>query len=274
MQTISEELHLKASLNLNFLCDISNSLNFAAFKGLSKGLILLMKFRKSYFSTAFLAFAVASLSFLIFLFPLHAQRISSKNFSIQQKTIPLKKKKLIIIDPGHGGFDMGATTEVLVEKNLSLEMADVAKKHLSKMGYRVILTRTRDEFVPLEKRALVANQTKSHLFLSLHFNAYKDPQPHGIEIFYYSKGEKERSHSSKRLAKLVLARILSRTKAASRGVKSGNLHVIRNTEMPAILIEGGFLTHPQEHARLADPKYIEEMGRAIAEGVDKYFRTK
>ncbi|MBI3212151.1 MAG: N-acetylmuramoyl-L-alanine amidase [Simkania negevensis] len=66
----------------------------------------------------------------------------------------------------------------------------------------------------------------------------------------------------------------SRTKAASRGVKSGNLHVIRNTEMPAILIEGGFLTHPQEHARLTDPKYIEEMGHAIAEGVDKYFRTK
>jgi len=179
---------------------------------------------------------------------------------------------LIVLDPGHGGFDIGATVQKVEEKTLALKTANLVKRYLANKGYRVILTRSRDLFLPLKKRAAIANDTKSHLFVSLHFNAFKNPTVQGIEVFYYDKGTKWKSSNSKRLAQLVLARMLAQTSAPSRGVKHGNFHVIRETTMPAILIEGGFITHPKERGHLSDQKYLERLALGIAEGIDQYFK--
>lgn len=191
------------------------------------------------------------------------------------KTPPKKKgrEQLIVIDPGHGGFDIGAKVQSVEEKALALKTGTLVKKYLHDMGYRVILTRSRDVFIPLKKRTDIANDTKSQLFVSMHFNAFKGSSVKGIEIYYYNKGSKWRQNASKKVAHIVLDALLKATGATSRGVKTGNFHVIRETSMPAILIEGGFITNAQERHALKDQKYLEKMALSIAEGVDTYFRS-
>ena len=189
---------------------------------------------------------------------------------------PLKTHKgaLIILDPGHGGFDMGAEAPGVQEKMLALTTAILLKKHLSDKGYRVILTRSKDVFVSLSKRSTIANSTKSTLFLSLHYNAHVKADPSGIEVYYYREGSSSRSAASKKLAQNVLSHMIALTGAESRGVKHGNLHVIRETKMPAILVEGGFITNPKERNKLKENEYLDQIALGIAEGVDKYFNTK
>ncbi len=182
--------------------------------------------------------------------------------------------RLVMIDPGHGGFDIGAKVGKVQEKVLSLKTANLVKKQLTKLGYRVVLTRTRDVSIPLKKRTQLANDTKSQLFVSIHYNAHEVTTVHGIEIFYYNRGSKWRSQNSKKVAELILNRMIKSTGAKSRGVKHGNFHVIRETGMPAILVEGGFVTNPEERARLEKDGYIEKIARAITDGVNKHFNPR
>lgn len=199
----------------------------------------------------------------------------------RKKTVPQSPKKpiqpnndkLIILDAGHGGYDVGARVSACNEKSLALSTTLLTKKYLSDMGYRVILTRSRDIFIPLQKRTNIANQTKSKLFVSIHFNSAKNTEAKGIEIFYYNSKDKWRSGSSKKLARIVLNKIITRTGAHDRGVKNGNFHVIRETKMPAILVEGGFITHEGERHNLIDVKYREKLARGIAEGIHNYFKA-
>lgn len=191
---------------------------------------------------------------------------------------PSKKKKspppkpLIVLDPGHGGFDLGASVGSTSEKYLALSTALLTKKYLQRKGYKVIMTRTRDIFIPLKDRAHTANKTRGKLFVSFHFNSAKNTSAKGIEIYYYGSGNKWRRNASNKLAKTVLSRLLTTTKASSRGVKKGNFHVIRETKMPAILIEGGFMTNKTEGNRLRDFKYRDKLARATADGIHRYFR--
>jgi N-acetylmuramoyl-L-alanine amidase len=184
-----------------------------------------------------------------------------------------KEQRLIVLDPGHGGYDLGARMSACDEKSLALSTALLTKKHLTEMGYRVILTRSRDVFMPLEQRTMIANETKGKLFVSIHFNAAKNPIAKGIEVFYYASADKFRAFSSKKLAARVLNKIIDRTVAENRGIKEGNFHVIRETKMPAILIEAGFMTHPDELHLLKDVNYRDKIARGIAEGIDSFFRA-
>ncbi|MCH9630253.1 MAG: hypothetical protein S4CHLAM37_02470 [Chlamydiia bacterium] len=190
----------------------------------------------------------------------------------QKKKVSPNNDKLIIIDAGHGGYDVGARVSACNEKSLALSTSLMTKKYLTAMGYRVILTRSRDIFIPLQRRTTIANQTKSKLFVSVHFNSAKSKQAKGIEVFYYNSKDKWRSGSSKKLARRVLSKLIARTGATDRGVKDGNFHVIRETKMPAILVEGGFITHEEERHKLTDSSYREKLARGIAEGIDNYFK--
>lgn len=193
--------------------------------------------------------------------------------AVPTPTMMQKAQRLIVIDPGHGGYDLGARRSACDEKSLALSTALLTKKYLTEMGYRVILTRSRDVFIPLEKRALIANETKSKLFVSIHYNSAKNPLAKGVEVFYYTSADKFRTGSSKKLATRVLNKIIDRTVAESRGIKAGNFHVLRETKMPAILVEAGFMTHPEELHHLKDITYREKIARGIAEGVDSFFKV-
>lgn len=183
----------------------------------------------------------------------------------------------IIIDPGHGGEDQGAKSlgkPTYSEKNFNLVAARFLKQDLEQMGYYTVMTREKDIFVTLDRRARSGTHPTKEIFVSVHFNAAQSPEAEGIEVFYYdAKDNKQRTDNSKALAQAVFKYIISATDAKARGVKHGNYHVIRESVVPAILIEGGFLTHPGELEKIKDPAYLKKLSWGIAQGLDHYLEA-
>ncbi len=181
----------------------------------------------------------------------------------------------VVIDAGHGGNDQGAKANnpYCEEKRICLQTARLLKKYLDQLGYHVIMTRNTDAFIPLHRRIEIAKQSDAAIFVSVHFNSSRIPTASGIEIFFYdSKEEKRRALASKKLADSILTRLLRRTSAHSRGVKKGNLYVLRETSMPAVLIEGGFISNPEERVNLKSLDYQNKIARGVADGIDYYFK--
>lgn len=189
--------------------------------------------------------------------------------------LPKRLAPLIIIDPGHGGKDHGtesAKKPPYIEKQLTLETAELLQRDLRGMGFRTLMTRECDQFISLEERYALANRMKAELFVSVHYNAAPSKTASGIEVFYF-QGEKEegRARASKRLAELILKESALRTGAKARGAKKGNYAVIRETKMPAALIECGFLTNAAERERLLTRDYRKKLAAGIAHGIRDYF---
>jgi N-acetylmuramoyl-L-alanine amidase len=152
-------------------------------------------------------------------------------------------------------------------------MARLVKKHLNQLGYRVVMTRNTDVFISLAKRVEIASQASGDLFVSIHCNSTRSPLAQGIEIFFHdNKEDKTRSNASRNLADTILGKLIRRTSAVSRGVKKGNFYVIREAEMPAVLVESGFLSNPGERALLRTREYQEKLARGIVDGVDSFFK--
>jgi N-acetylmuramoyl-L-alanine amidase len=190
----------------------------------------------------------------------------------------LLNRALIIIDPGHGGEDEGAqsiTKPRYREKSLNLATAKLLHSYLRQLGYRVLMTRNSDIFISLIERAELANKYHPDLFVSVHYNSAPSAEAHGIEVFYYlDKEDKHRAHQSKKLGQHVLKHLLIETDAKSRGVKHANYAVIRETNMPAILIEGGFLTNAAELEKIKEPAYQKKLAWGAAKGIDEYLSEK
>jgi len=184
------------------------------------------------------------------------------------------EKPVIIIDPGHGGKDEGARVLNCVEKQLTLRTSYLTKKHLEALGYQVVFTRARDHYLALGSRVARANKRPHSLFISVHYNSASSPSAKGIEIYYYGKGVQSRRTFSRELATKVLDQLIQETSATSRGTKVGNFQVIRETVMPAILVEAGFITNKDERALLGTQAYLDKLAKGIAIGVDKYVKSK
>lgn len=189
-----------------------------------------------------------------------------------------QQNPLIVIDPGHGGTDFGAEVSkkpILKEKNVNLITAKILEGYLKQMGYRTLMTRRDDVFISLDKRANIANSNESDLFVSVHYNSAPSSKADGIEIYYFrNDSNKERVQASKELGDCILKYVIDETKARSRGVKHGNLAVVRKTTMPAVLVEGGFLTNEQELAKIRDPAYIKTLAWGIAQGIRDYLENQ
>lgn len=190
-------------------------------------------------------------------------------------TLMLKaqKKISIVIDPGHGGKDLGTHSRrpPYQEKYLTLTTAYMLRNYLQQFGYEVILTRKNDVFVALDKRAEFANERNPRLFVSLHYNSAPNKQAEGIEVYYYrTSADAKRTKLSKRLAQSINKSIMKQTGAKSRGVKAGDLAVIRQTKMPAVLVEGGFLTNESEMTKLKSAVYLKKIALGIAQGIREY----
>jgi N-acetylmuramoyl-L-alanine amidase len=195
---------------------------------------------------------------------------------------PFKKPKtlkpIVVLDAGHGGDDFGTHslgTPKYQEKYLNMSTTLMVKGFLQKFGYRVLMTRHDDTFIPLDQRALFANERNPKLFVSIHFNSAPSRDAEGIEVFYFRNDvDKQRSAKSKELAQNILDKTVHHTQAKSRGVKHGNYAVLRETNMPAVLIEGGFLTNPDEMERIKDPGYLKNLAFGIAQGIQSYLATE
>lgn len=183
----------------------------------------------------------------------------------------------IILDPGHGGTDLGARGRApyCEEKRLCLQTARLVRKYLHQLGYHVVLTRNNDAFIPLPRRVELAAQASGDLFVSIHYNSARSPKSSGIEVFFFDeKEDRTRTQASRKLADAILVRLIRRTSAISRGVKKGNFFVIRENTMPAVLVEGGFLSNPNERSQLRSREYQEKIARGIADGIDYFLKRR
>lgn len=181
----------------------------------------------------------------------------------------------IVLDPGHGGVDHGARAHApyCEEKKLTLLTSRLVRQYLMQLGYHVVMTRDGDATISLPHRVEVANKRDVNLYVSIHYNSTRNPKAHGIEVFFCdSKESPTRTKASRRLADSVLTRLVRRTQASSRGVKKANFYVLRETEMPAILVEAGFISNPDERKSIRKREYMEKIARGIADGIDHYLK--
>ena len=182
-------------------------------------------------------------------------------------------KKVIVLDAGHGGDDEGAKVDALLEKRVSLTTTLLTKRYLEMMGYRVVLTRNKDVFISLSQRVQVASRFDDAIFVSIHYNSCPSTEVSGIEIFYHEGADGKRNRQSRRLAQCVLSDLIENTLAPSRGVKINRFYVLRETSVPAILIEAGFMTNRDERLKLKTKTYLEKIAEGIAKGIGKYLET-
>ena len=166
----------------------------------------------------------------------------------------------VVIDAGHGGEDGGSVWNALVEKKLCLDVAKRVETALKSSGLKTVMTRRTDSFVELEKRARIANRVSSAVFVSIHFNGSRKTSIAGAEVYY-------RSSRGKSLASAISRSMKSRVTGGMRGIFHGNYKVLRETEMPAVLVECGYLSNKREALRCADPAHRQKLAEAIVRGL-------
>ncbi len=206
----------------------------------------------------------------------------------------LKDFDTVVLDAGHGGQDRGAVSRFGHEKNFALDVARRVRILLKATGLNVVMTRDSDTFIPLEDRPAVANKIENSIFVSIHFNAGEKgytPGATGIEVFaltprsapstidqtlrpHHMLPEAGNVHDA---ANLVLATsvhhaILGRTQLFDRGVKRARFAVLRHSKRPAVLVEGGFLSNPDEARLIATPTFRTALARSIASGIVAFKR--
>ncbi|MBN2870945.1 MAG: N-acetylmuramoyl-L-alanine amidase, partial [Campylobacterales bacterium] len=223
-----------------------------------------------------------------------------------------RSKKVIVIDPGHGGKDSGAVGNGYLEKEIVLSVSAQFAERLRTMGYTVHMTRSNDTFIELKNRTKFANDKEADLFISIHANAVPKTSDanaaQGLETYFLSPGRSERAMRVAALENsedmnemgqygklsflsfLNTEKIIASNKLAidlqkgmffnlrkqfpnvrDNGVREAPFWVLVGAQMPAVLVEIGYISHPDEAARIADPKYQKWMVEGLLEGVNRYF---
>ena len=200
------------------------------------------------------------------------------------------KVQTVVLDPGHGGYDKGQVSRYGYEKDFALDVARKLRPILQSKGLRVIMTREGDYFVPLEVRAQIANAARDSIFVSIHFNATNDdPNATGFEIFSFTpRGAPSTSDSavapsalstqpgsavdaqSMALSACIYHSLLGHIPEYDRGIKRARFAVLRLTKVPAVLIEGGFLTEQGECKLIAQKEWRAKLAHAIGVGIESY----
>ena len=195
--------------------------------------------------------------------------------------------KIVYLDAGHGGYDPGASYFGISEKSLTLAIQSRVKAKLEAEGYQVVTTRTSDTYVDLTDRSRAANASESDIFVSIHINASGSSAAQGIETYYYQPyaeypsrinatyhANSTRLSMSDTLANAIQSSLINATGAQNQGVKRQTFAVLRETTAPAVLLELGFLSNPQEAARLNTSAYQETLANAIVAGIKSYYEKE
>ena len=194
-------------------------------------------------------------------------------------------KRSIFLDPGHGGSDSGAVSGGVREKDLTLSVYNKVSSKLASLGYTVLTSRNVDKDVDLVDRADQANKANADMLLSIHFNAGGRGIARGIETYYYQSQEDrvpkinkenhnnaERLERSRKLANKVQQNLLYQTGANDRGVKRASFTVLRETSIPSILVELGFIDNPEERNKIKTNEYQERLANGIVDGIVEYYK--
>ena len=194
-------------------------------------------------------------------------------------------KRSIFLDPGHGGSDPGAVSGGVREKDLTLSVYNKVSSKLASLGYTVLTSRNVDKYVDLVDRAEQANNANADMLLSIHFNGGGQGVARGIETYYYQSQEdrvpkinkenhnnSERLERSRKLANKVQQNLLYQTGANDRGVKRASFTVLRETSIPSILVELGFIDNPEERNKIKTNEYQERLANGIVDGIVAYYK--
>src|SRR5207248_6514743 len=200
------------------------------------------------------------------------------------------KVQTVVLDPGHGGYDRGQVSRYGNEKDFALDVARKLRPLLQAKGLRVVMTREGDYFVPLDVRAQIANAARNSIFVSVHFNATNDDRnATGFEIFSFTpRGAPSTSDNavapsslsmqagtlvdsqSLALSACIYRSLLGHIPEFDRGIKGARFAVVRQTKVPAVLIEGGFLTERGESRLIANKDWRTKLAGAISVGIENY----
>ncbi|MFJ5715493.1 SH3 domain-containing protein [Neobacillus sp. NPDC093127] len=177
------------------------------------------------------------------------------------------KNKTIVLDPGHGGGDNGATGAAgTVEKELTLRTAKLLYDKLRAAGANVYLTRNNDSFLPLPSRVNTAHAYHADAFISLHYDSNLDRSVRGMTGYYYHSYQKS-------LADTLYASTVGQTKLKNRGVRFGDFHVVRENSQKAVLMELGYLSNPEEEMTLKSSGFQESAASGLYDGLARYFKS-
>ncbi|WP_407643870.1 N-acetylmuramoyl-L-alanine amidase [Edaphobacillus lindanitolerans] len=191
----------------------------------------------------------------------------------------------VVIDPGHGGPDGGASAGDTIESSINLAIAKNLEKELKKKGATVIMTRTKEgdaiaerepgenfpsirarKMADLKLREEIAIKEKPDMFLSVHVNAIPDQKWRGAQVFYHAEGHPD----SERLAKAVQSSFVETIETDREALAVRQVYLLKKVPTPAVLIETGFISNPEEKALLTDKGYQKKVAEAIADGVSAY----
>jgi len=195
---------------------------------------------------------------------------------------------LVVVDAGHGGHDGGAVAHGVIEKNLSLDIANRLKKELQAAGLRVVMTRTDDSFLSLDERAALASTHQAAAFVSVHLNTdgagsgaegietyFAESQPLSTrQLLRAGSSQRHTDGSSAEFASAVQHLVCSATKAENRGTKARDYAVVARAVCPAVLVECGFITSPSESVRLKQAGYRDKIANGIARGVALFLQRQ
>jgi N-acetylmuramoyl-L-alanine amidase len=170
----------------------------------------------------------------------------------------------IVIDAGHGGHDRGGVPGQRVsEKMMALDVAQRLRAYLQANGYRVVMTRNSDVFIPLPTRTAIANSNRGAKFVSVHFNSARRAGASGIETYYF-RGD------AAGLATNIHRNVVAVAPTENRGIRRRGYFVLRKTAIPGVLCELGFLTNPYEARYALNPAYRQKLAEAIGRGIQGY----
>lgn len=192
----------------------------------------------------------------------------------------------VVIDPGHGGQDSGASAHNLTEKAITLDLGVRLAQELQKFGLRTLLTRDADIYVSLADRVIFANAPRHAIFVSLHCNFNSDSAARGIEIYRCSQKsgagnvfvkfgdlEEPLGRTEERLVQCIGDSVVQTIHAEMRAAKTANFFVIRNLNYPAVLVESGFLTNADDARHLSIALYRQQLAESLAAGIEAYRST-
>ena len=222
---------------------------------------------------------------------IHEKDIAILVSSIFSPLYAYRNVQTIMLDPGHGGTDYGALGKAIHEKQMNLNTALLVRAGLTALGYKVMMTRAKDQTLSLDNRIALCNRKKPDLYISLHCNAAINKNANGIETFAAtpfgvpSSGKKTPANikapdpgnafdrMNYRLAYEIQKALIIQTKANDRGVKVARYKVIRESSCPAALVEMGFITNENEQKKFIDPSYRKKLVDGIVLGIHNFARS-
>ncbi|MCK8826257.1 N-acetylmuramoyl-L-alanine amidase [Natroniella acetigena] len=220
----------------------------------------------------FKAFSTSTLASFFFIFFLLSSMI---NFVVQSNQPQSKLERKIIVDAGHGGIDAGANRKGVLEKDINLAIAKNLANFLNRGSLEIIMTRTEDKLYNDDRnqdiinRVKIANESGAELLISIHTNSFPSSTSFGGQTFY-----KPNSEESKKLASAIQEKLIEIQPENYRKIKSAPYYILRKSKIPAVIVEVGFISNPEDRERLTDQEEQQKIARGIGEGVINYFNQK